>query len=221
MPDRDGLPVSASVWRWLVAVLVVANMVLAVVHLRTGERNAAAEEEIPPPDPRVPRLVLLHERPPAEVETIECFTIGPLNSLLAQQRAQDRLRADAAQVRGRQTSLTRDLGWWVYLPVGSRSDALAATRELAEAGMEDFFVMTRGEMENLVSVGLYEDIDNARGRQRQMQARGFNAELETRRESVPQFWVDYRREGNGDSAWQFILEASPGAQHRPIPCWDD
>ena len=209
-------------WRWLAALLVVINLVLLVLHLRAGNSTPEPESDIPPLDPRLPRLVLLHERPlAAPVNAGRCFMIGPLGSLLAQQRAEDRLRASASRVRGRQTTSDRDRGWWVYLPAGTRSEALAVTRNLAEAGLEDFFVVTRGEMENLVSVGLYENVDNARARQRQMQARGFNAELEIRRESVPQFWVDYRRDGGSDATWQFILEASPGAQHRSIPCWDD
>ncbi len=212
---------SSSLVRWLVALLLMINMVLLVLQLR-GTTSPEPEAEIPPLDPRLPQLVLLHERPlPARVESADCFTIGPLNSLLAQQRAEDRLRASASQIRSRQTSSDRDRGWWVFLAAGTRSEAMALTRELAEAGLEDFFVVTRGDMENVVSVGLYENLDNARARQRQMQARGFNAELEVRRESVPQFWVDYQPDTGSESAWRFILEASPGAQHRSIPCWDD
>ncbi len=213
---------SPSLWRWLAALLLVVNVGLLVIYLRGDAGNPEPQHEIPPLDPRLPQLVLLHERPmPNTAESAECFTIGPLNSLLAQQRAEDRLRAAASQIRSRQTNSDRDRGWWVFLAAGTRSEAMALTRELAEAGLEDFFVVTRGDMENVVSVGLYENIENARARQRQMLARGFNAEMEIRRESVPQFWVDYRAEPGLDTAWRFILEASPGAQRRTIPCWDD
>jgi len=209
-------------WRWLAALLVVTNIALLVLHLRGNGGSPDPQPGIPPLDPRLPQLVLAHERPsPNRGDSADCFTIGPLNSLLAQQRAEDRLRASASRVRSRQTSSDRDRGWWVFLAAGTRSEAMALTRELAEAGVEDFFVVTGGEMENVVSVGLYENIDNARARQRQMQSRGFDAALEIRRESVPQFWVDYRGEAGQASAWRFILEASPGAQHRAIPCWDD
>ncbi len=219
---RDCLRMSPSLWRWLAALLLVVNVGLLVIYLRGDTGNPEPQHEIPPLDPRLPRLVLLHERPmPNTAESAECFTIGPLNSLLAQQRAEDRLRAAASQIRSRQTNSDRDRGWWVFLAAGTRSEAMALTRELAEAGLEDFFVVTRGDMENVVSVGLYEHIENARARQRQMLARGFNAEMEIRRESVPQFWVDYRAEPGLDTAWRFILEASPGAQRRTIPCWDD
>lgn len=213
---------NSSFWRWLAAVLVVGNIALWVLQVRLHPHDPAPEAMIPPLDPSLPQLVLLHERPaPERTVTADCFTIGPLNSLLAQQRAEDRLRATAGRVRGRQTDSERDRGWWVFMAAGTRPEALALTRQLAEEGLEDFFIVTRGDMENVVSVGLYENIDNARARQRQMLTRGFEAEMEVRRESVPQFWVDYQAETGMESAWRFILEGSPGAQRRSTPCWDD
>jgi hypothetical protein len=50
---------------------------------------------------------------------------------------------------------------------------------------------------------------------------GFDAQLEVRRETVPQFWIDYRISPEERSPWRFIVRASPGAQHREIPCWDE
>lgn len=215
---------TAGFWRWITALLLLANIVLVVLFIRGDLTETVAQPAIPSLDPALPRLVLLDPDTRSingEPVEFDCFSIGPLNSLLAQQRAEDRLRATSLRLQSRQTRSEHDRGWWVYLPAGSRSDALDLTRSLAESGLEDFFVVTRGEMENVVSVGLYENIDNARARQRQVRAAGFNAQLEIRRESVPQFWVDYQPEPGVESAWRFIVDASPGARHRPIPCFDD
>ncbi|TVS12944.1 MAG: SPOR domain-containing protein [Wenzhouxiangella sp.] len=210
-----------GLWRWIVALLVTANIVLAVIHIRGDVVQAPPEPETAPLDPGLPTLTLVGERPTfSHSGAGECFMLGPLPTLLAQQRAEDRLRPAARRMRSRQTVTDRDRGWWVYLPAGSRSEALSLTRNLAEQGLEDFFVVTRGDMENVVSVGLYESIENARARQRQVRTTGFDAQLEIRRESVPQFWVDYEAEPGVDSAWRFIIEGAPGAQHRPIPCFE-
>ena len=207
-------------WRWLVAVLLIANTLLAVVHIRGDTGPARESSTLPPLPAEWPRLILADEAPsPVPRDNGRCFSIGPLNSLLAQQRAKDRLRADTIRIRGRQTLSQRDRGWWVYLPAGSRSAALDLTRELAEAGLEDFFVVTRGDMENVVSVGLFENIDNARTRLGTVRAAGFNAQMGIRRESTPQFWVDYQAQPDSEAPWRFIIEASPGAQHREIPCF--
>ncbi len=212
---------STTFWRWLVAALLIANMIGLVLYVRGDARPEPAQPAIPPLPAEWPQLILPHEVGSALLRELgECFSIGPLNSLLAQQRAEDRLRANASQVRSRQTISERDRGWWVYLPAGTRNEALDLTRTLTEAGLEDFFVVTRGEMENVVSVGLFEDVANARERLRRVREAGFNAQMEIRREATPQFWVDYEAEPGASVPWQFILEASPGAQHRPIPCFD-
>lgn len=208
-------------WRSLAVLFLVINVVLLVLFVRGDVGPEEPRPEIAELDSSIPRLVLVREIEPERADESShrrCFSIGPLNSLLAQQRAEDRLRPSSRWVRSRQTVSDRDRGWWVYLPAGNRSAALDLTRRLAETGLEDFFVVTRGEMENVVSVGLYENIDNARVRQRQVRAAGFEAQMEIRRESVPQFWVDYEAEPGVESAWRFIIEASPGARHREIPC---
>jgi hypothetical protein len=215
---------SPAVWRWLVAVLLIANCVALVLFLRGNGRADAPESTLPPLPTEWPRLVLAGEAVSGTVnsgQTRRCFSIGPLPSLLAQQRAEDRLRPVSSQVRTRQTVSDRDRGWWVYLPAGSRTQALDLTRQLAERGLEDFYVVTRGQMENVVSVGLFERVDNARARQRQVLDAGFSAQMEIRRESTPQFWVEYQADPGLEAPWRFIIEASPGAQHRAIPCFGD
>lgn len=214
----------SPIWRWIVAFFLVANMLGLVVYVRGDAQPEPTKPAIPPLPAQWPELVLVGEATAAAGSSQageSCFSIGPLPSLLAQQRTQDRLRPLTRRVRSRQTVSERDRGWWVYLPAGSRSEALNLTRQLAEQGMEDFYVVTRGAMENVVSVGLFAQIDNARSRQDQMRQAGFNAQLEIQRESTPQFWVDYQAEPDVETPWQFIIEASPGAQHREIPCFGD
>ncbi len=210
------------IWRWLVALLLIVNALGFVVYVRGDAQQEPSLPALPPLPTHWPELVLVGEASATAGSgqaAESCFSIGPLASLLAQQRARDRLRPLSRLIRTRQTVSERDRGWWVYLPAGSRSEALNLTRQLAEQGLEDFYVVTRGAMENVVSVGLFAQIDNARSRQSQMRQEGFNAQLEIQRESTPQFWVDYQAEPDADTPWRFIIEASPGAQHREIPCF--
>jgi len=213
---------NAPIWRWVALGLLSMNLVIALFWLGGDRDNEPARSPLPPLDDNLPRLELVAELSQAQVdETAErCYTIGPLPTLLAQQRAEDRLRAFASAQRSRQTTADSDRGWWVYLPAGNRAEATSLSRELAQRGVEDYYVVTSGPMENSVSVGLYESIENARARQTRIRGMGFNAQLEVRRESIPQFWIDYRISPEERSPWRFIVRASPGAQHREIPCWD-
>jgi len=210
-------------WQALALVFLTLNLLLGLLWLTSGTPPEPQRAPLPPLDPALPELALVTEIAQAEQDPDAelCYSIGPLATLLSQQRAEDRLRPFASAIRTRQTSADSDRGWWVFLPTGSRAEATSLSRELAERGVEDYYVVTSGAMENNVSVGLYERIENARARQTRIRAMGFNAQLEVRRESIPQFWVDYRIAPDERSPWRFIVRASPGAQHREIPCWDE
>jgi len=208
-------------WRWAAVALMTVNAAVLVLGRFAAAPPPVREGELPPLDPNLPRVELV-QAPDAgdNASAAACYTIGPLPTLLAQQRARERLSPFASQLQARQTEADRDRGWWVYLPATDRNQALALTRQLGERGVEDYYVVAGGTLENAISVGLYENIENARERQRRIRAMGFDAQLEVRREAVPQFWVDYRVEPGESPPWRFIVRASPGAQRMRVPCSD-
>lgn len=211
------------VWRGVAITLVALNLILLALRGLAPPVAVEQARDIPPLPEDVPGIDLVSELPAAVAPagTDLCYTIGPLSSLLQQERAADRLRPFAKSVRVRRTEADRDRGWWVYLPpMTERQDALDMARRLAEAGVEDYYVVTSGDMENTLSLGLYEHQENARRRQARIRSLGFDAQMSVRREEAPQFWVDYRIAPDERSPWRFILRASPGAQHFEIPCFD-
>ncbi len=208
-------------WRWITVALIAVNAVIFVIGRLGASPTSDRDGELPELDPSLPRAELVGSPGNGEGESgLACYTLGPLPTLLAQQRASDRLAPFTSQLQTRQTEADRDRGWWVYLPAADRSEALGLTRDLAGRGVEDYYVVAGGSLENAVSVGLYENIENARDRQRRIRALGFDAQLEVRRETVPQFWVDYRVEPGESPPWRFIVRASPGAQRVQVPCSD-
>lgn len=210
--------------RWIAVALLALNLVPGIVWLLADEPEPVGPREIEPIDPGITQVKLVGEASPdvegSEGESPEaCYTIGPLPTLLAQQRAEERLEPFTSQLRLRQTTADHDRGWWVYLPADDRAEALEQTRLLADRGVEDYYVVAGGEHENAVSVGLYESVENARSRQATIRSLGFGPEMEVRREEVPQFWVDYRIATAERPPWRFIVRASPGAQRTEIPCF--
>ncbi|QOC22903.1 SPOR domain-containing protein [Wenzhouxiangella sp. AB-CW3] len=209
-------------WRWMALGLLLLNIAAGFGFLLSDPVVETDAPDMPPlaADVNQPPLVSeVSQFEPDASQAPACYSIGPLPTLLAQQRGEDRLRAFVSDLRLRQTTADHDRGWWVYLSTSSRSEALQLTRELAEADVEDYYVVAGGEMENAVSVGLFQSIENARRRQARMQELGFNAQMEVRRERIPQFWIDYRVTPGDEPPWRFILRASPGAQRMSIPCF--
>ncbi|NBB93841.1 MAG: hypothetical protein GVY32_11825 [Gammaproteobacteria bacterium] len=208
-------------WRWVAVALLATNALVFVLAQLGATPPPERDGELTPIDPNLPRAEFIaHSGGDEDSAEPACYTIGPLPTLLSQQRAVDRLGPFTTHLQTRQTEADRDRGWWVYLPAASRSEALDLTRRLAERGVEDYYVVAGGPLENAVSVGLYENIDNARERQRRVRTMGFDAQLEVRREAVPQFWVDYRVAAGESPPWRFIVRASPGAQRLQVPCTD-
>lgn len=205
-------------WRIAVIVLVLANG--AALVLRTLQPESQPLPEAPPPDPEVPEAELVADAyRRATASGPRCFTIGPLATLVQQSRAEDRLRPFANQLRLRTTQADRDRGWWVFVSAPNRPAAIALARRLAERDVEDYFVVADADLPDAVSLGLFEDLDNARRRLSSIRRLGFDAQLSIRREEIPQFWIDYQIDPGTRSPWRFILRASPGARNFEIPCF--
>ncbi|GAB4184371.1 MAG: hypothetical protein Tsb002_07320 [Wenzhouxiangellaceae bacterium] len=172
-------------------------------------RLQATVDGIPGIDPVIPQ--------PAE--NSQCYSFGPLRTPLEQKRAIERIRTFAATVWLRQSEAVVERGWWVYLPsVGDREAALEQAEQIAAAGIDDYFIVTAGDMENTVSLGLYADEDNARQRQQRIKNQGFDAGIGLRREPEPRYWVDYRLDPRRRDLGRILLRAFPIAVRVPIPC---
>ncbi|MEX0916262.1 MAG: hypothetical protein WD397_10740 [Wenzhouxiangellaceae bacterium] len=205
-------------WRIAVIVLLLANC--AVLVLRVLEPAPQPVAEAPPPDPEVPEAELVADAyRRATASGPRCFTIGPLATGVQQSRAEDRLRPFVNQMRLRTTLADRDRGWWVFVTAPSRSGAIELARRLAERGVEDYFVVADADLPDAVSLGLYDDLENARRRLSSIRRMGFDAQLSVRREEIPQFWIDYQIDPGARSPWRPILRASPGATNFQIPCF--
>jgi hypothetical protein len=178
----------------------------------------------PPPEPpasTAPPLVLLSER---EAEAMAeaasalsessvagdtvCETVGPFATQSSLQRALDLIGAQALRAQFQEQSVENTRGYWVYLPAyENRESALKAARQLNAASVRDYYVVTAGDHENTVSLGLFRNRENAAQRQSQIAGLGFPARLEERTEVTRQFWIDYER--NKDAA--IDISALPGA----------
>ena len=175
-------------------------------------RVQAPEMPIVPVESKVPSLVLLSERdgtlmaqaaqaaesaqeladagrPPAV-----CAALGPFETQSDLRRAMDLLTPLVDRIQFQESSSVTTRGYWVYLPAfGTRDAALKSARQLNAAGVRDYYVVTAGDHENTVSLGLFRDRDNASRRQAQIAALGFPARLEERTEVERAFWIEYER----------------------------
>ncbi len=127
-----------------------------------------------------------------EVFNQECYSIGAFKSKADLQGLLDELKNKVIKIRSREVMSSKEAGYKVFLPaMKTRNDALTAARELAKLDVKDYYVVTAGEDENTISLGLYRNTENAEARLQELKGYGFNAQKEVRIEQWPEYWLDY------------------------------
>lgn len=191
---------------------------------------------MPATDAGVPKLVLLAERDGAgDVATAElaaapeskadlandtCRSIGPFSNQADLRAAMNALTPMTRRIQFRETHTTQTRGFWVYLPaMPSREQALTTARALSAKGVRDYYVVTAGDQQNTISLGLFHDQGNAERRRAEIAALGFTPQTNARTEDLPSYWLDFALAGNGAFDWRGKLAAVRDLREEPISCF--
>ncbi|GGA24413.1 SPOR domain-containing protein [Dyella nitratireducens] len=129
--------------------------------------------------------------PSANTLSYACMALGPFATQEDLRIARNALGAQVLRMRARQEQTTQTRGWWVHLPPSpNHSAALAQARQLGARNIQDYFVVSAGDNQNTVSLGLFKDPANARKRRDEIVAAGFPVQMTERTENVPEYWLD-------------------------------
>jgi hypothetical protein len=121
-----------------------------------------------------------------------CYSAGPFDVEANVHAAKETLDQVVLKTNIRKITTTQEAGYWVYLPaLSSRAEALKKGRELAAAFVKDYYVVTSGDNENSISLGLYREPYNADSRIAELSTKGFQVSKEIRIEQWPEFWLDF------------------------------
>lgn len=183
--------------RWVALLLILANAGFAGWLYMGGPGR-------PQPAPDVPsdigQLALLRETGESRIasagegdDAAECFTVGPFDGADAAGRARQRLAELGLEPEQRVLTEEEVYGYQVLLPpYPDRAAALEATRQLVEKGIEEYFVVTEPELENAISLGLFQRKRFAVRHTAYLEELGFDPEMRVRTEEVTRYWQDYR-----------------------------
>ncbi|MDW8480240.1 MAG: SPOR domain-containing protein [Xanthomonadales bacterium] len=222
-------------WRVALLFLIAANLALAA-----WLRWAPAPPLPPPGEEGIPLLRLLAERrdpppaaepspPAAELATApeplaalpvpRCFSLGPIASRAELGRVAGLLAPLVAELQVRERLRAVSRGHAVFLPAfPSRAEALAAARRLAALGIRDYYVVTSGEQENTISLGLFRDPAAAERRRAQLAGLGFEARVRERIEEETVFFLDLAEDRGATVDWRVLVPPALKASAEPVPC---
>lgn len=213
--------------RALIVLLLCMNVGVAAWWASHREPVPAA---VPATDKDVPSLVLLSEterKPVADAAELAeapmplspdavCLSIGPFATPAQLRLAMDLMLPRVERIQFREVPAVALRGYRVYLPpAASRAEALQTARALSAKGISDYYVVTAGDDENTVSLGIFRELDNATQRREAVAVLGYSPVIEPRTEQVPQWWIDVAALPGLD--WKMTLP-DPALQARGAPC---
>lgn len=184
----------------------------------------------PPTDPGVAALVLLSERDSDKAtsataagvasSTDVCTTLGPFPTQSDMRAVLNVLTPQVKRIQYRNARSTQSRGYWVFLAaMNTREEALGVARALSAKGVRDYYVVTAGDQQNTVSLGLFREQGNAERRRAEISAMGFNPELIQRTEELPVYWIDFARDPEHVPTWRARVPPSTDVREQAIDCF--
>lgn len=184
-------PRHAVFTRVLFFLLLLLNIVYALWHTQIHPPAAPTTVQNPPSssETQLRTLWLLHERPPVLI----CHAIGPFRFQASAQHALTHLRTRGLEAELRTVEKQETLGYRVYLPPQpSREQARKLVSRLSEQGIEDMYVITEGDKNNALALGVFSQQARAQRRVDELKRLGHFAEIETRTLTLTMYWIDFK-----------------------------
>lgn len=145
-----------------------------------------------------------------------CLSLGPFSTPADLRRAMNILMPQVERIQYREVAAVALHGYRVFLPAaGSRAQALETARALSDKGITDYYVVTAGDQQNTVSLGIFRELENATKRHDAVAVLGYNPTIEARTEQVPQWWIDLAAKAEFD--WKPLLPETD-LKAQPVPC---
>ena len=219
--------------RMLFLLLLALNIGVGVWLYLTPSQQAKAFAAT---DPGVPKLVLLSEQEHDEASSSAemasapesradaanetCESIGPFPTQVDMRAAMNALTPLVSRIQYREAHATETRGYWVYLPArANREQALDTARQLSLHGVRDYYVVTAGDQQNTISLGLFHEQANAQKRQKEIAALGFKPKLIARTEDLPVYWVDFAENKNKPVDWHSVVRDPTSLRAQAITCF--
>lgn len=128
-------------------------------------------------------------REPVSEERV-CYTLGPFPRPEDAVGAVMQLKARDLDARARKKDEAAQAGFLTFIaPLKTRAEARAILRTLHQQGI-DSFIVTQGDKNNAISVGIYSELEQAQARQVELRKKGFQVLVEPRGTVKQEHWVD-------------------------------
>lgn len=145
------------------------------------EPAPAAHAPMPAPEPPAPPVVLA------------CFTLGPFADEDSAKAVSETLQPMGVETTLDQRQHRSVNGYWVYLP--PRPSYTAAKRKVAalrKQGLDDMYIMGKGELKNAISLGIFKRKSTATDRFNEVRRLAGEVVMTPRYRTRKEYWLGLR-----------------------------
>lgn len=156
----------------------------------------------------------------ADLHNDTCVSVGPFPTQADMRAALNALTPLVSRIQYRDAHTTETRGFWVFLPAqSSREKALSLARALSNKGVRDYYVVTAGDQQNTISLGLFHEQANAQKRLNEIAALGFAPQLIARTEDLPVYWIDFAQNSKQPVDWRAHVNAQLNLRQQSVTCF--
>jgi hypothetical protein len=124
----------------------------------------------------------------AETEQ-QCWQVGPIKDTLTKNQVQNRLQSHAIDTEFKQVERSEGLDYWVYLgPFLSQKQALRELKHLQFNKIDSFWI-SKGELKNAISLGIFKNQQRAIDLQQRYIAKGYDVQIKDIAQTVREHWA--------------------------------
>lgn len=204
------------------------NRLLLVSEMESGELRERAPPA-PDPAPAAPQPAdTVRPSPPVDPmelfaelqrEPSVCYMVGPLEDAQAVARVEEWLRAEGGDAVLRVGERREISLYWVYFPpFPTLEQATERRREMQQRGIEDIFLIPRGDQANAISLGVYSQRSSLERRLRELRAKGYEPSMVPRYKTTKASWFDVAFPPGYEFPDERFAAAFPDAAASPMGC---
>ena len=119
-----------------------------------------------------------------------CLSIGPYKSRDSLESLSHWLQTQNMPSKERVEEIRTRERYWVYLEPQDAAAAKAQLEELKDKGLSDYYMVSKGDMKNAISLGLFSSQDSVNRRLAELEKKGYNPVVVPQHKITQVFWVD-------------------------------
>lgn len=151
--------------------------------------------------------------------TENCFSFGPLAEELEADSLSSWLNTRGGITKVKHKDEQGRQLFWVYLsPKESREEAMNIIQEFRNKGIQDFRIISQGDLENAISLGLFSSQASVNRRLQELQKEGFNPVVVPYSDGKRAYWVDAKISGANELLEQVFSDFPSKFNSVPVKC---